>query len=95
LRCLRCGKGGCYAEDDRGQGVLPYWKREKISWCGCREGKEQSGARARDSRSAAKEKKAARPREAKAQQSGAQSGKPEGAAREGVVARRSGEPSRC
>jgi len=42
LRCPRCGKGGCYMEDDRGQGVVPYWKREKISWCGCR--KEQSGA---------------------------------------------------
>jgi len=44
LRCPRCGKGGCYAEDDRGQGVVPYWKREKMSWCGCRGGKEQSGA---------------------------------------------------
>jgi len=44
LRCPRYGKGGCYAEDDRGQGVVPYWKREKMSWCGCREGKEQSSA---------------------------------------------------
>ena len=42
-------------EDDWGQGVLPYWKREKISWCGCREGKEQSGTQARDSRGAARE----------------------------------------
>jgi len=24
LKCPRCGKGGCYAEDDQGQGVLPY-----------------------------------------------------------------------
>jgi len=44
LRCPRCGKGGCYAEDDWGQGVVPYWKKEKMSWCGCRGGKEQSGA---------------------------------------------------
>jgi len=44
LRCPRCGKEGCYVEDDQGQGILPYWKREKISWCGCRGGKEQSGA---------------------------------------------------
>jgi len=44
LRCPRYGKGGCYAEDDQGQGVLPYWKREKISWCGCRGEKEQSSA---------------------------------------------------
>ena len=54
-----------------------------MSWCGCRGGKEQSGARARDSRSAAREEKAAWPKEAKAQQSGAWSGELEGAAREG------------
>ena len=98
LRCPRCGKEGCYAEDDWGQGMLPYWKKEKISWCGCK-GKraesgapterksaakvEQSGARAGDSRSAAKEEKAARPREAKAQQSGAWSRELESTAREG------------
>ena len=39
--------------------------------------------RARDLRSAAREEKAAWPREAKAQQSGARSGEPESAAREG------------
>jgi len=83
LKCPRCGKGGCYAEDDWGQGVVPYWKREKMSWCGYRGGKEQSGMRARDLRSAAREEKAAWPREAKAQQSGARSGEPESAAREG------------
>jgi len=98
LRCPRCGKGGCYAEDDRGQGTLSYWKREKISWCGCKGKKaeggtpterkstvkiEQSGAQARDSRSAAREEKAAWPREAEAQQSGAWSGELESAAREG------------
>jgi len=38
---------------------------------------------ARDSRSAAREEKAVWPKEAKAQQSGARSGEPEGAAREG------------
>ena len=43
LKCPRCGKGGCYVEDDQGQGVVPYWKREKMSWCGCKGGKEQSG----------------------------------------------------
>jgi len=78
--------------------MLPYWKREKISWCGCKGKKaeggapterksaakiEQSGVRARDSRSAAKEEKVARPRKAEAQQSGARSGEPESAAREG------------
>jgi len=31
LKCPRCGKGRCYAEDDRGQGVIPYWRREKMS----------------------------------------------------------------
>jgi len=31
LKCPRCGKGRCYVEDDRGQGVIPYWRREKMS----------------------------------------------------------------
>jgi len=83
LRCPRCGKGGCYVEDDWGQGVLPYWKREKISWCGCRGKEGQSGARARDLRSAAKKEKAAWPREAEAQQSGTRPGESKRAAREG------------
>jgi len=82
LKCPRCGKGGCYAEDDRGQGVVPYWRREKMSWCGCKGKEGQSGMRARDLRSTAKEEKAARPREAKAQQSGAWSGELESAAKE-------------
>jgi len=59
LRCPRCGKGGCYTEDDRRQGVVPYWKREKMSWCGCKGEKEQSGTQARDSRGTAREEKAA------------------------------------
>ena len=70
-------------EDDQGQGVVPYWRREKMSWCGCRGKGEQSGTQARDSRGAAREEKAARPRKAEAQQSGAWSGEPENTAREG------------
>jgi len=58
-------------EEDWGQGVVSYWKREKMSWCGCKGEKEQSGARARDSKSIAKEEEVVWPREAKAQQSGA------------------------
>jgi len=83
LRCPRYDKGRCYAEDDWGQGVVPYWKKEKMSWCRCKGGKEQSGTRARDSRSVAREEKVAWPGEAKAQQSGTQSGELESAAREG------------
>jgi len=83
LKCPRCGKGGCYAEDDRGQGVVLYWKREKMSWYGCRGGKEQSGACGNATKSVAKEEKAAWPREAKAQRSGARPGELERAAREG------------
>jgi len=82
LKCPRCGKGECYAEDDWGQGVVPYWKREKMSWCRCKGGKEQSSARARDSRSTARGEKAVWPREAKAQQSGAWSGELESIAKE-------------
>ena len=70
-------------EDDQGQGVVPYWRREKMSWCGCKGKEGQSGARARDSRSAAKEEKAARPGEAEAQQSSARSGELKSAAKEG------------
>jgi len=83
LKCPRCGKGGCYVKDDQGQGVVPYWKREKISWYRCKGGKEQSGMQARDSRGTAREKKVAWPREAKVQQSGIWSGELESTAREG------------
>ena len=69
-------------EDDRGQGVVPYWRREKMSWCECRGKEEQSGARARDSRSTAREEKVAWPREAKVQQSSTRSGELESTARE-------------
>jgi len=82
LKCSRYGEGGCHVEDDRGQGVVPYWKREKMNWCGCK-GKRVEGGAPTERKSAAKEEKAARPREAKAQQE------------RGVVERRSGEPSKC
>jgi len=82
LRCQKCGEGGCHVEDDRGQGVIPYWKREKINWCGCK-GKRVEGGMPTERKSAARVEKAAWPRETKAQQSGAWSGEPERAAREG------------
>ena len=69
-------------EDDRGQGVVPYWKREKMSWCGFKGKKRESGAPT-ERKSTARVEKAARPREVKAQQSGTRSGEPERAAREG------------
>jgi len=71
LKCPRCGKGGCYVEDDRGQGTLPYWKKEKISWCGYKGKRVESGAPT--------ERKSA----AKIEQSSTQSGELESAAREG------------
>jgi len=82
LKCPRCGKGGCYAEDDQEQGVLLYWKRERISWCGCKGKERQSSARPRELRSAAREEKVVRPRETEAQQSGTQPGESERTARE-------------
>ena len=69
-------------EDDRGQGVAPYWKREKMSWCGCK-GRRVEGGMPTEGKSATRVEKAARPKEAKAQQSGAWSGEPESAARDG------------
>jgi len=70
-------------EDNQGQGVIPDWKVERISWCGCRGKVEQSSTQARDSRGAAKEEKAAQPREAEAQRSSARPGELERTAREG------------
>ena len=82
LVCERCGEQGCHVEDNRGQGVIPWKKRKTLSWCGCK-GKKVEGSVPTERKSTAKEEKAARPREAKAQQSGTRSGEPEGAAREG------------
>jgi len=67
VKCSRCGKGGCLVEDDWGQGVVPYWKREKMSWCGCK-GKESGAPTER--KSAARVEKAVQPREAEVQQGG-------------------------
>jgi len=67
LTC-KCGEKGSHVEDNRGQGVIPFWKWKELSWCGCK-GKTEG--------------KTAQSREAKAQQSGARSGEPESAAREG------------
>jgi len=82
LKCLRCGEGECHVEEDWGQGVVPYWKREKMNWCGCKGKKRESGAPT-ERKGAAREEEAARPREAKAQQSSAWSGGLESTAREG------------
>jgi len=64
----QCGEKGSHVEDNRGQGVIPFWKWKELSWCGCKEKTEE---------------KAVRPREVKAQQSGTRSGEPESTAREG------------
>jgi len=69
-------------KDDWGQGVVSYWKREKMSWCGCKGKKRESGAPT-ERKSAARVEKVARPREAKAQQNSAWSEELERAAREG------------
>jgi len=52
LTC-KCGEKGSHVENNRGQGVIPFWKWKELSWCGCK-GKTEG--------------KAVRPREAKAQQ---------------------------
>jgi len=63
LVCEGCGEQGCHVKDNRGQGVLPWTKHKKLSWCGC---KEMGGSAPTERKSAAKEEKAARPKEAKA-----------------------------
>ena len=67
LTC-KCGEKGSHVENNREQGVIPFWKWKELSWCGCKEKTEG---------------RVAWPREAKAQQSSVQSGEPESAAREG------------
>jgi len=46
--------------------VIPYWKREKMNWCGCKR-KKVEGSAPTERKSAARVEKAVRPREAKAQ----------------------------
>jgi len=58
LRCQKCGEGGCHVEDDWGQGVIPYWKREKKNWCGYK-GKRVEGGAPTERKSAARVEKAA------------------------------------
>ena len=65
LKCSECGEGGCHVEDDQGQGVVSYWKREKMSWCGCK-GKKEESSTPTERKSTARVEKAAWPREAKA-----------------------------
>jgi len=81
LTC-KCGEKGSHVEDNQGQGVIPFWKWKELSWCGCKGKRAESGAPT-ERKSAAKVERAARPREAKAQQSGARSGELENAAKEG------------
>jgi len=81
LVCERCEEWGCHVEDNRGQGVIPWTKCKTLNWCGCKGKKIESGAPT-ERKSAAKMEKAVRPREAKAQQSGARSGELEHATRE-------------
>jgi len=58
----------CREKDNWGQGVIPFWKWKELSWCRCK-GKTEG--------------EVVWPRKAKAQQSSAQSGELESAAREG------------
>jgi len=67
LVCERYGEQGYYVEDNRGQGVILRKRLEQLNWCGCQERRKE---------------KAARPREAKAQQSSIQSGELKSTTRE-------------
>jgi len=66
LTC-KYGEKGSHVEDNWGQEVIPFWKWKELSWCGCK-GKIEG--------------RVAWPREAKVQQSSAQSGEPESTAKE-------------
>jgi len=64
LTC-KCREKGSHVEDNRGQGVIPFWKWKELSWCGCKEVKREGGV-PKERKSAAKVEEAVRPREAKA-----------------------------
>jgi len=82
LTC-KCGEKGSHVEDNRGQGVIPFWKWKELSWCGCK-GKKAEGGAPTERKSAAKEERVAHgQKNRKAQQE------------RRVVERRSGEPSKC
>jgi len=70
LVCERCRERGCHVEDNRGQGVISWTKQKALSWCGYKGKRVESGTPT-ERKSAAKVERAARPRETKAQQSGA------------------------
>ena len=69
----KCEEKGSHVEDNQGQGVIPFWKWRKLSWCGCkgevvqpREAKaQQSSARSGEPESAVKEKENGTPTERK------------------------------
>jgi len=81
LTC-KCREKGSHIENNWGQEVIPFWKWKELSWCGCK-GKRVEGGVPTERKSAENKEKAAQPREAKTQQSGARSEEPESAAREG------------
>jgi len=57
LTC-KCGEKGSHIEDNRGQGVIPFWKWKELSWCGCT-GKKEKGGAPTERKSAARVEKAA------------------------------------
>jgi len=57
LTC-KCGEKRSHVEDNRGQGVIPFWKWKELSWCGCK-GKRGEGGAPTERKSAAKEERAA------------------------------------
>jgi len=70
-------------KDDWGQEVVLYWRREKMSWCGCK-GKKKESSAPTERKSAARGEEAVHGQENwKAQQE------------RGVVERRLEEPSKC
>jgi len=83
LVCKRCGERGCHVEDNRGQGVIPWTRHKALSWCRCKGKRINQSSAPTERKSAARVKKAMRPREAEAQQGSARSGELESATKEG------------
>jgi len=81
--CKKYDEARYWIEDDKGQDTIPAWKFEKLRGCNKCDRKKKTSGMPTERKSAAKVERTARPREAKAQQSGIWSGEPESTVREG------------
>jgi len=55
LTC-KCREKGSHVEDNRGQGVIPFWKWKELSWCGCKGKTEEKVAHGQENQKVQQER---------------------------------------